>query len=147
MPQGHSPPQEKPKNDDGYFEEMTKAVFRSGFRWEIVENKWPNFQKAFRNFSVDEVSAFDGRDVERLLEDSGIVRNGRKIEATIHNARALKATQTEFGSFVKFLRTLDDLEYKDRAKAISSRFRYLGRTGTFTFLWGVAEDVPAWEER
>ena len=147
MPQGHSPPQEKPKNDGGYFEATTTAVFLSGFRWESVSNIGPNFQKAFRNFSVDEVSAFDGRDVERLLEDSGIVRNGRKIEATIHNARALKATQTEFGSFVKFLRTLDDLEYKDRAKAISSRFRYCGRTGTSPFLRVVAEDVPACEDR
>ena len=147
MPKGNPLPQKKPNNDDGYFEEMTKAVFRSGFRWEIVENKWPNFQKAFRNFSVEEVSAFDERDVDRLLEDTGIVRNGRKIEATLHNARALRDTKLEFGSFENYLRTMDELEYKDRAKAISSRFRYLGRTGTFTFLWGVAEEVPEWEDR
>jgi len=147
MPKGKPQSQKKPINDDGYFAEMTKAVFRSGFRWEIVENKWPNFQKAFRDFSVDEVCAFDERDVDRLLEDTSIVRNGRKIEATIHNARSLRDTRSEFGTFEKYLRSLDELEYKDRAKAISSRFRYLGRTGTFAFLWAVSEEVPAWEER
>ena len=45
---GHEiPPKRKPKNDDGYFEELTKAVFRSGFSWAVVREKWPDFQRAF----------------------------------------------------------------------------------------------------
>jgi DNA-3-methyladenine glycosylase I len=147
MPKDQSPPRVKPKDDSGYFEEMTKTVFRSGFSWKVIENKWPNFQKSFAQFSVDKVAAFDERDVDRLLADTSIVRNGRKIESTIHNARALKAIQKEFGSFEKYLRSLDGVGYPAVAKDLKNRFKHLGRTGTFTFLWIVGEEVPDWEER
>jgi DNA-3-methyladenine glycosylase I len=147
MPKDQSPPRVKPKDDSGYFEEMTKTVFRSGFSWKVIENKWPNFQKSFAQFSVDKVAAFDERDVDRLLADTSIVRNGRKIESTIHNARALKAIQKDFGSFEKYLRSLDGVGYPAVAKDLKNRFKHLGRTGTFTFLWIVGEEVPDWEER
>lgn len=147
MPKDQSPPRVKPKDDSGYFEEMTKTVFRSGFSWKVIENKWPNFQKSFAQFSVDKVAAFDERDVDRLLADTSIVRNGRKIESTIHNARALKAIQKEFGSFEKYLRSLDGVGYPAVAQDLKNRFKHLGRTGTFTFLWSVGEEVPDWEER
>lgn len=126
---------------------MTKSVFRSGFSWQVIENKWPNFQSAFDHFSISKVAAYDERDLDRLLSDAGIVRNGRKIESTIHNARALESIQAEFGSFEKYLRSLDPLDYKNRAKDIQKRFRYLGRTGTFAFLWSVGDSVPDWEDR
>ena len=147
MPKGEAPPRKKPTNDSGYFEEMTKSVFRSGFSWAVVENKWPNFQKSFENFSVAEVASFDERDVDRLLADTGIVRNGRKIESTIHNARAFESIKQEFGSFEKYLRSMDGKAYSEVAKDLRSRFKHLGRTGTFTFLWSVDEEVPEWEER
>jgi DNA-3-methyladenine glycosylase I len=147
MPKDQPPPRVKPQDDSGYFEEMTKAVFRSGFSWEVIENKWPNFRKSFSEFSIDKVAAFDERDVDRLLNDTSIVRNGRKIESTIHNARAIKSIQAEFGSFENYLRTLDDHGYPTVAKDLKERFKHLGRTGTFVFLWSVAEEVPDWEER
>jgi 3-methyladenine DNA glycosylase Tag len=147
MPKEMVPARIIPENDDQYFEEMTKSVFRSGFSWQVVENKWPNFQKAFANFSVDKVAAFDERDVERLLGDTGIVRNGRKIEATIKNARVMQALKDEFGSFERYLRSMDGQEYGQISKDIQKRFSYLGRTGIFTFLWSVGEEVPDWEDR
>jgi DNA-3-methyladenine glycosylase I len=147
MPKGKPPPQKKPENDSGYFEEMTKSVFRSGFSWQVIENKWPNFKTAFDGFSISKVAAFDDRDLERLLGDAGIVRNGRKIESTIHNANALLEIQAEFGSFEKYLRSKDDQDYKALAKDMQKRFKHLGRTGTFAFLWSVGEEVPDWEER
>ena len=80
------PPRITPTDDNGYFEQMTKAIFQAGFSWQVVNNKWPNFQQAFDHFDVDRVAAYDLADIERLLADEGIVRNGRKIEATIANA-------------------------------------------------------------
>jgi len=147
MPQGQPPPQHKPENDAGYLEEITKSVFRSGFSWQVIENKWPNFQKAFAEFDIDSIAAFDDDDLERLLTDTGIVRNGRKIEATIKNAHQLKTLRNEFGSFHDYLRTLDELDYQKKSKELQKRFSHLGKTGTFTFLWCVAEPVPDWEER
>jgi DNA-3-methyladenine glycosylase I len=147
MPHRSPPPRKKPKDDSGYFEEITKSVFRAGFSWEVIDNKWPNFKNAFSDFSVEAVSAFDERDVDRLLADASIVRNGRKIEATIKNARAMQEVRSEHGSFDSYLRSMDELEYKARAKDLQKRFSHLGRTGTFAFLWSVGEDVPEWEER
>lgn len=147
MPKGQPPPQIKPENDDGYLEEITKSVFRSGFSWQVIENKWPNFRKAFAGFDIDAIAAFDDDDLERLLSDTGIVRNGRKIEATIKNARAMQALRDEHGSFHAYLRSLDGLDYAKRSKELQKRFSHLGKTGTFAFLWSVAEPVPNWEER
>lgn len=147
MPHESMQQPEKPAKDSAYFDEMTKAVFRSGFSWKVVEDKWPNFRAAFDDFEVDKVASYDERDVDRLLADEGIVRNGRKIEATINNARAVHEVVEEFGSFQKYLRSMDTQSYEETAKDMKGRFSYLGKTGTYTFLWGVGEEVPEWEDR
>ncbi len=141
------PPRKQPANDAGYFEELTKAIFRSGFSWRVIRDKWPNFQQAFDHFEVSRVAAYDERDVDRLLADAGIVRNGRKIEATIQNARLIQNLVAQHGSFHAYLRSLDGLDYAVRRKALSKQFHHLGPTGVFVFLFTVAEDVPAWEDR
>jgi 3-methyladenine DNA glycosylase Tag len=141
------PPRERPDDDAGYLEQLTKAIFRSGFSWRVIRDKWPNFQQAFDQFDVDRVAAYDDWDLERLLNDEGIVRNGRKIEATIQNAQVMRALIAEHGSFHQYLRTLDDLDYRARRKTLSDRFNHLGPTGVFVFLYSVDERVPTWEER
>lgn len=137
----------KPEGDRAYFEEMTTAVFRSGFSWDVIENKWPGFREAFADFDIDAVAAYDMHDFDRLVEDEAIVRNARKIQATIDNARAMQGVIEKHGSFHDYLRSLDGEPYKQRAKTLADKFSYLGRTGTFTFLWFVGEEVPDWEER
>jgi len=141
------PLRKRPENDDGYFEQLTMAIFRSGFSWRVIRDKWPNFQRAFDDFSVERVAAYDERDVERLLGDGGIVRNGRKIEATIRNARVIRNLASQHGSFFDYLRTMDGLDYPARREALRKQFHHLGPTGVFVFLYGVAEEVPAWEDR
>jgi 3-methyladenine DNA glycosylase Tag len=141
------PPRKQPDNDAGYFEELTKAIFRSGFSWRVIRDKWPNFQRAFDRFDIAKVAAYDERDMDRLLADAGIVRNGRKIEATIQNARIIQGLVAQHGSFHAYLRSLDGLDYAARRKALSKQFHHLGPTGVFVFLFTVAEDVPAWDDR
>jgi DNA-3-methyladenine glycosylase I len=141
------PPVQKPKDDNGYFEKLTQAVFQAGFSWKVVRNKWPNFQEAFDSFEIGQVTAYDERDVERLLADQGIVRNARKIQATMENARIAQRLIAEHGSFNVYLRSLDGLSWQARRKALSKTFKYFGPTGVYFFLWSVGEDVPPWEER
>jgi 3-methyladenine DNA glycosylase Tag len=140
-------PGERPASDDGYFEKLTHTVFQTGFSWKVIRNKWPNFQKAFDGFDIDAVAQYDERDVERLLSDEGIVRNGRKIQATIDNARIMQQLADEHGSFHAYLRSLDALSWLQRRKALSNTFKYFGPTGVYFFLWSVGEEVPPWEER
>lgn len=141
----------KPKDDNGYFEQMTKAVFRSGFNWGVIDAKWPGFTKAFEGFSVEAVARFDEADVERLVKDKGIVRNERKILATIANARGFFRTREEYGSFHAYLRAKSAKGEKDLARAVVKDFAYIGDSTIMFFLRSVGEEMPemnrAWLEQ
>ncbi|MGQ9680972.1 MAG: DNA-3-methyladenine glycosylase I [Anaerolineae bacterium] len=141
------PPRRAPADDAGYLEQLTKAIFQAGFSWPVVRYKWPHFQRAFEGFDVARVAAYGQADVERLLSDPTIVRNGRKIAATIQNARILQGLIAQHGSVRAYLRSLDGLSYAARRAELTRRFHHLGPTGAFCFLWCVDEDVPDWEQR
>jgi DNA-3-methyladenine glycosylase I len=72
------------------FERLTLEAFQSGLSWLTILRKRESFRRAFDGFDVDRVAGYGARDVKRLLADAGIVRNRRKIEATITNARAVR---------------------------------------------------------
>ncbi len=127
-----------------YLEVISKAVFQSGMSWAIVNNKWDGFREAFCGFEPEAVAAFAGSDVERLAADASIIRNRRKIEATIHNARELVAAEDEFGDFRSYLRSHDDFEAT--VKDLRKRLVFLGDFGCFYFLYVVREEVPSYED-
>ena len=58
----------------GYFENMTRIIFQGGLNWRIIDKKWPNFKKAFSDFAIDSVANYKEADVERLMNNKGIVR-------------------------------------------------------------------------
>lgn len=76
------------RDETGLFERLSLEAFQSGLSWATVLRKRPAFREAFANFDADTVAAFTDVDVERLLTDDRIIRNRRKIEATLTNARA-----------------------------------------------------------
>ena len=69
------------------FERLTLEAFQSGLSWLTILRKRENFRRAFDGFDVEKVAQYGARDVKRLLADAGIVRNRKKIEAAITNAR------------------------------------------------------------
>jgi DNA-3-methyladenine glycosylase I len=79
----------QPLRDSGaLFERISLEAFQSGLSWLIILRKRENFRRAFNGFDVERVAHYTDRDVDRLLADTGIVRNRAKIDATIANARA-----------------------------------------------------------
>ena len=72
------------------FERVTLEAFQSGLSWLTILRKRENFRRAFDDFEVEKVAAYGDADVERLLGDAGIVRNRKKIEAAITNAKAAR---------------------------------------------------------
>jgi DNA-3-methyladenine glycosylase I len=72
------------------FERLTLEAFQSGLSWLTILRKRENFRRAFDGFDVDRVADYDAKDVKRLLSDEGIIRNRKKIEAAIANAKAAK---------------------------------------------------------
>ena len=77
------------RDSKALFERITLEAFQSGLSWLIILRKRENFRAAFDGFDVDTVARYTDRDIERLMNDAGIVRNRAKIDATIANARAV----------------------------------------------------------
>lgn len=91
------------KKDAQFLAGMAKAVFSSGFSWEVIDKKWPGFEIAFDRFDPKKVAAYGDEKIDALLKDTRIVRNGAKIMATIENARFIVGIAKQHGSFGKFL--------------------------------------------
>lgn len=87
------------------FEFLVLESSQAGLSWITILRKRENYRKAFADFDVHKVAAFTEEDVNRLMLDSGIVRNRRKIEATITNAKLYIEVQKEFGSFCNYLKS------------------------------------------
>lgn len=92
-------------DDRTMFEFLVLESAQAGLSWITILRKREGYRKAFADFDVGKVAAFTDKDVERLTEDAGIVRNRLKIKATISNARAFIEVQREFGSFCAYLQS------------------------------------------
>lgn len=90
-------------DDQKLFEYMILDAFQAGLSWRTILYKRENFRRAFDNFDVHKIAQYTDQDVQRLLNDAGIIRNRFKIEATINNARRFIEIQREFGSFDQYI--------------------------------------------
>jgi len=149
---GWSPPKwmyrgRRPTSDDAYFENMTRVIFQAGLSWKMIDEKWPNFKKAFKDFSIDQVAKFSENDVKRLMSNTGIVRNQAKIVAAIKNAQSFQDIRKEHKSFRSFLKGLDKSgNYASVIKEMHERFQRLGPSSARIFLYTVGEDIKHPEE-
>jgi len=143
-----------PLHDDrGLFEFLVLEGMQAGLSWATILRKRENFRKAFSGFDARRVAGYGAKDVQRLLEDPGIIRNRLKIEAAINNARRFLEVQKEFGSFDRYIwgfvegkpirnrfRTLSELPARtplsDRiSKDLKSRgFKFTGSTIVYAHL-------------
>ncbi len=93
-----------PVHDDiKHFEFLILEINQAGLSWKTVLNKRENFKKAYDNFDPQRVARYDDQKITQLLNNAGIIRNRRKIEASINNAKRLLEIQTEFGSFDSYI--------------------------------------------
>ncbi|WP_122646598.1 DNA-3-methyladenine glycosylase I [Enterococcus mediterraneensis] len=89
--------------DQQLFRKLVLDMNQAGLSWNTILNKMENFDVAYEGFVIETVAAFDEEKVETLMQDSGIIRNRRKIEAAITNAQCVLEIQKEFGSFSDYL--------------------------------------------
>src|ERR1700748_1134080 len=90
-------------DDKILFEFLILESAQAGLSWITILRRRENYRKAFAGFDVHKVAAFTNEDVERLMQDAGIIRNRLKILAAIKNAQLFIEVQKEFGSFDKYL--------------------------------------------
>lgn len=90
-------------DDRKLFEFVVLESAQAGLSWITILRRREGYRKAFADFDPDKVALFTEKDVERLMLDTGIIRNGAKIRATITNAQAFLKIQQEFGSFSQYI--------------------------------------------
>lgn len=146
-----------PVHDDRcLFEFLILEGAQAGLSWLTILKKRENYRKAFDGFDADRVASYGPRDIARLLDDPGIVRNRLKIEAAIRNARGVLAIREEFGSLDAFLwrhvdgtpirnnwNGMEDLPAKTKesdrmSKDLKQRgFNFVGSTICYAFMQAV----------
>lgn len=98
-----------PKYDDHeLYELLILEMFQAGLSWETILNKRENFRKAFDNFDWNSIVNYDEDKINELMQDKGIIKNRRKIEATINNTKVFLNIQKEYGSFANFIWSFTD---------------------------------------
>ena len=139
-----APERIEPKALGDYLEVMSKTVFQSGISWRVVDSKWPEIREAFSGFDAEVVAKFGDAEVDALTQDRRVIRNRRKIEAIVGNARRMLDLEEGHGSFKSYLRSHGSFD--ETLKDLRKQFKFLGDHGTYYFLWVVGEDVPSYEE-
>ena len=126
--------------DDRCLAEMTKCVFRSGFSWKVVENKWPDFETVFLGFEPTRLTFQPDEFWDNAASDKRIVRHGGKIAALRHNAGFVSEIAAENGSFGAFLATWPEDDIVGLWDVLAKRGKRLGgNTGRY-FLRFIGKD-------
>ncbi len=142
LPKSESELSLKELQDDRVLAEMTKCIFRSGFVWKVVENKWPGFEAAFYGFDVSRCAMLSDEELEALTQDTSIIRNAKKIQSVSRNAAFILDVRADHGSFGAYLAdwpTRDIVGLWDDLKQRGDRLG--GQTGKF-FLRFIGKDTP-----
>ena len=92
-----------PEYEQKLYELFILETFQAGLSWECILNKRENFRKAYDGFDIDKICAYGDEKIEELMQNPGIIRNRRKITASINNTRVYKTITDEFGSFKAYL--------------------------------------------
>lgn len=141
-------PGQRPENDAGYLEMMTAVIFMGGLSRQVVMGKWDGFLAAFEEFDIDTVADFGDVDVERLSQDTRIVRYKAKIRAVIDNARQMQQIIREHGSFGAWLsESLAAEGVSATAKDLARRFKYMSEESSKRYLYAVGEDIGEVSEK
>jgi len=144
MPGLEAPNKIHPTKLSDYLEVMSKAVFQTGMSWRVIDSKWPGIREALRNFDVEAVATLGDRDIDDLCQDTRVIRNRRKLEAIVNNARRMIDLEDQYGSFRDYLRSHPDFEAT--VAALRKDFKFLGNMGCYYLLYSVGEDVPSHED-
>jgi DNA-3-methyladenine glycosylase I len=140
-------------DDTRLFELLTLEGAQAGLSWDIILKRREGYRRAFEGFDIARIATYDDAQVQRLLQDVGIIRNRAKVSATIANARATLQLQREFGSLDAYLwgfaggetkvnrfASLADIpaqteESRAMSKALQQRgFRFVGPTICYAFM-------------
>jgi DNA-3-methyladenine glycosylase I len=123
--------------DDQLFERLILEINQAGLSWLTILKRQQEFRRAYRDFSVDKVARFGARDVERLMNDAGIIRNRLKVAAAIENAKRIRVLQKQHGSFAGWLAAQHPLTKAEWVKLFKKTFVFTGGEIVGEFLMSI----------
>jgi 3-methyladenine DNA glycosylase Tag len=126
--------------DGRWLAAMARAIFQAGFSWKVIENKWPGFEAAFWGFDPGRCSMMSDDDLDALLQDKSIVRNGAKIRAVAENATFLRELAAEHGSAANAFANWPAEDYIGLLSLLKKRAAWLGGTSGQYFLRSMGVD-------
>lgn len=140
-------------DDNELFGRLILEINQAGLSWETILKKEQSFRKAYHNFNIKKVASYKDKDVERLLNDAGIIRNRLKVNAAIENAKAILALQKEHGSFANWLENHHPKTKEEWVKLFKKTFRFTGSEIVNEFLMSTGylpgahtEDCPVYKK-
>jgi len=122
------------ESDAELFGRLILEINQAGLSWDTILKKQENFRKAYSNFDIKKIASYKEKDVQRLLADSGIIRNKLKVRAAIYNAQQIKRLQKEHGSFKNWLDMYYPLEKEEWVTLFKQTFKFTGGEITKEFL-------------
>ncbi|MGY8926548.1 MAG: DNA-3-methyladenine glycosylase I [Flavobacteriales bacterium] len=114
------------EDDNALFGRLILEINQAGLSWETILNKENNFVDAYSRYNITAIANYGDEDIERLLNDAGIIRNKLKVNAAIYNAKQILELQKEFGSFKKWLDTNHPLSREEWTKLFKKTFKFTG---------------------
>jgi DNA-3-methyladenine glycosylase I len=146
-----------PLHDESkHFEFLLLETMQAGLSWITILKRREEYRNAFMNFAVDQVALFNTKKVEELMQNSGIIRNRKKIEAAVTNANKFLEVADKYGSFDKFIwqftdgkvvnNALKNLEEANTTSALSDKitkelkkigFKFVGSTTVYAHLQAI----------
>lgn len=130
--------------DDRWLSQMSKCVFQAGFSWSVVDKKWPGTEEAFWSFEPARCRFMSDEDLDALLKDARIIRNGAKIRSVANNAAMLMDLAAEHGSAARVFAEWPAEDYIGLLELLKARgdrlggnagmmaMRFMGRDGFVT---------------
>ncbi|MDP4269247.1 MAG: DNA-3-methyladenine glycosylase I [Bacteroidota bacterium] len=140
-------------DDNELFGRLLLEINQAGLSWETILKKESSFRKAYDNYDIRKIAAYTEMDRERLMADSGIIRNRLKINAAIENAKTILRLQEEYNSFEKWLEYNHPKTKEEWTKLFKKTFRFTGGEIVNEFLMSIGylpgahdEDCPVYAE-
>ncbi len=125
------------EDDNELFGRLILEINQAGLSWTTILNKQENFRKAYHHFNIKKIALYKEKDITRLLNDAGIIRNKLKINAAIENAKIVLLLQKEFGSFKNWLQHHHPKTKEEWVKIFKQHFKFTGGEIVNEFLMSI----------
>lgn len=114
------------EGDNELFERFVFEINQAGLSWDLILKKQETFRQAYHKFDIETVAKYDEKEVERLLNDAGVIRNKLKINAAIHNAKEIQKLQAEHGTFKNWIDHHHPKTKEEWVKIFKKKFKFTG---------------------